>query len=670
MRYWLALPLERFGGSLVQWKGWSSVSARKVKSQGRWRVVASVLVLVFLWAVIVPAYGDDAVVTADEPAASATVEEAPAEEAAPPAVEAPAEEAAPVEEAPAEEAAPVEEAPAEKAQAEEAPAEEAPDEEAPAEETAPSAELPAAAPAEDADAEVAVQAEPVWDTIELTGGLDMLTGFDGGYIYDECDEGDDILWHFVVTQIEDFEDIDVEIDLDGTIIDTKMSGGVYHVWIRTDGDAVLYPSGSSASAWFSANGNPQFNLSSIECITGGDVETESGICAYKFADENANGEEDDGEMGLGGVLFTLYIQSNGDWIELDARTSASDGSTSFGNYPAGVYRLVEDVPDGWTSTTPETVIFAHDGEEDSIIKFGNVEDENESEICAYKFLDLNGNGEPDDVDEGEPEEAPMADVAFVLEMMDDEVWVQVGAESSGEDGLACFGDFPDGMYRITETEPTGYDVVGDNPKVFEHDGDEDQTVNFGNVPEVPVGELDIDVEKTASVETVAPGGTIIYTIVVTNTGEETLEDILVEDDFDETLVSIISSDGGVVADGTITWSIASLEPDAIATFTYVVMVDSDVADGTIIENTVVAGNEDVSDTDTEEVEVDVTETTVDVDVDVTPDEPFLGFTEGGVTEPFLPFTGAEGALLSFAAAAAGALGLSLRRRSRRMRREQ
>ena len=64
-----------------------------------------------------------------------------------------------------------------------------------------------------------------------------------------------------------------------------------------------------------------------------------------FVDANANGVHDSGESALAGVIITLRgVDTQGNAIPSQTTTTASDGSYSFANLPAGTYSISEAQP--------------------------------------------------------------------------------------------------------------------------------------------------------------------------------------------------------------------------------------------------------------------------------------------------------------------------------------
>ncbi|HSK46774.1 MAG TPA: hypothetical protein VLA05_02080 [Coriobacteriia bacterium] len=155
---------------------------------------------------------------------------------------------------------------------------------------------------------------------------------------------------------------------------------------------------------------------------------------------------------------------------------------------------------------------------------------------------------------------------------------------------------------------------------------------------------DLTVDKKADKTEASAGDIVKYTLTYENVGGGEAYDIEIVDDFDERYVDIVDAAGGVVEDGKITWMIdGPLYPeDEPQTITYSVRISEDLpADVRVVRNTVVisAPDEEITDNNTDSWEVEI-------------------------PEPFLPFTGGEWTLIVLLAAAAMAIGVTLRRLGR------
>ncbi len=78
--------------------------------------------------------------------------------------------------------------------------------------------------------------------------------------------------------------------------------------------------------------------------------SKSGI---KYEDENANGQQDGGELGLGGWTIYVDIDDSGTLNAGDlSDVTASDGSYNITGIPPGTYDVREVIQAGWTCTEP------------------------------------------------------------------------------------------------------------------------------------------------------------------------------------------------------------------------------------------------------------------------------------------------------------------------------
>lgn len=202
-------------------------------------------------------------------------------------------------------------------------------------------------------------------------------------------------------------------------------------------------------------------------------------------------------------------------------------------------------------------------------------------------------------------------------------------------------------YTVLANGPDAADGVNivNTVTIPEFEVEDTETVVIG--PDVVPSSMSI--AKTANRGTVEPGGFITYTISYTNTGEETINNFTIVDDYPENLVTVTDPNGGVVAGGVITWTInVPLAPGQTRSFNYLVRANDNLPDGTDIPNVATIVEYDVSDNAL--VEVNVLE--------------FLPFTPSDGA-PFLPFTGNELLATIFAVLLSAMLGLALRMASRR-----
>ncbi|HZL03810.1 MAG TPA: hypothetical protein VFE45_00050, partial [Coriobacteriia bacterium] len=161
---------------------------------------------------------------------------------------------------------------------------------------------------------------------------------------------------------------------------------------------------------------------------------------------------------------------------------------------------------------------------------------------------------------------------------------------------------------------------------------------------VPFTQVDLAIEKFVSGTTFKPGNVITYTLHYQNLGTRPASDFTIVDDFDERYVSVLDANGGLVADGKITWIIAGplSADDGVKSLAYTVRVKADMPTGTTkVGNIVVISHPD------------------DYDLTNNRGEATITVKE----EPFLPFTGGDAMLLLLVAFLSAVAGLFLRRRT-------
>jgi uncharacterized repeat protein (TIGR01451 family) len=165
---------------------------------------------------------------------------------------------------------------------------------------------------------------------------------------------------------------------------------------------------------------------------------------------------------------------------------------------------------------------------------------------------------------------------------------------------------------------------------------------------LPFTPPDLALHKTADKSVAKPGDLVTYTLTITNIGAGASQGYTVVDDYDQRYVAeVIDPAGGTVdtAAGKITWAISDpLAPGASKTITYTVKLSADFPSGTtLVRNTAVV-NEPTDENpgnNSDSWQVKVT-----------------------VSEPFLPFTGADYSLLAMLAALMALIGYALVRVAR------
>jgi len=186
------------------------------------------------------------------------------------------------------------------------------------------------------------------------------------------------------------------------------------------------------------------------------------IAGLVYHDLDADGEYDLGEPGLENVIVSLYRGE--DFVSSD--TTDPDGAFSFPSVLTGGYRVVETDPDGWYSTTPNSVSITVLSKKVSSVAFG---DREYSSVWGYAFNDTDGNGDMGEEEHGIP-------------------GVNVGAHFGGEvlnattdeGGYYLFGELNyTGPFNITADLPVGHFRTSPGVVFWDLDEGDDKNVTFG-----------------------------------------------------------------------------------------------------------------------------------------------------------------------------------------------
>jgi hypothetical protein len=314
-----------------------------------------------------------------------------------------------------------------------------------------------------------------------------------------------------------------------------------------------------------------------------------------------------------------------------------------------------------------------DGAQEEVLRDNLLNEyEYDPSIGGFKFEDLNANGE---WDEGEPPvEGWLIYLHRIPSLETDQaapailpVGGLVDQTLTAGDGSYSFIGLLPGVYYVTEGDREGwYMTVGPDGVFQVSNGTAIEGLNFGNTQD-----LDLALTKEADVSTVTAEGTINYTITYENVSGAVAEDFTIVDDYDETLVAVTDTAGGVDDGDVITWTLPGplVAADGPQEIIYTVEVLAGVPGGTLVENVAVIDHprdeNPENDSDDEVVEV------VEPFLPFTPEDPADPAdpvqpqqTAETAEEPFLPYTGIDAASLAIFAAIAGIAGIALRRLSR------
>ncbi|MDP2183608.1 MAG: hypothetical protein Q8K99_13710 [Actinomycetota bacterium] len=173
----------------------------------------------------------------------------------------------------------------------------------------------------------------------------------------------------------------------------------------------------------------------------------------------------------------------------------------------------------------------------------------DSYLEVTKYNDLDGDGDTSDPD---PKLTSPA-FTFKLKYLDPAYPFTLTATTA--DGVATFSKLPPGDYELSEV--VNGDWVSTNlvtPKTITIP--RTTTVQFSALNFIPRVELEI--EKTADRDEVAPGEVINYTLRYRNTGNTTARDVSIVDDYDETLVTPTGYAPATDDGDELTWDIGDL----------------------------------------------------------------------------------------------------------------
>ncbi|MBN2281220.1 MAG: PKD domain-containing protein [Candidatus Marinimicrobia bacterium] len=249
-------------------------------------------------------------------------------------------------------------------------------------------------------------------------------------------------------------------DTDSTVTDAngfyslKAQAGTHHV---TEVDKEHWIQSYPLEEW-----NIEIDPGEIrEGIDFGNYPEDAQIRGKKFLDRNKNGKFDEDEPGLQGWVIKIDID--------DSTFTDENGNYSFTVIP-GIYLVEEVLKDDWGQSCPVEpwIIILSPGEIQDSVFFGNYP--KKGSISGKKFLDLNKNGEYDNVEPGLQ--------GWVIKLNNGDSTV------TNENG-SYFFELSPGEYVVTEKMKSGwiqsYPVEGSHT-VTVNSGVFVEGKNFGNYP--------------------------------------------------------------------------------------------------------------------------------------------------------------------------------------------
>jgi|GEM_PF-850846 len=169
-----------------------------------------------------------------------------------------------------------------------------------------------------------------------------------------------------------------------------------------------------------------------------------------WRDRDRDGVIDPGESGIGGVTITLLDASNS---VVGTTTTAADGTYSFGQLAGGSYTVVETQPNGFGSSTPNSVASTIAPGGLNTVNFG----ETTGSLSGTVFRDDNFDGALNGSDGG------LSGVTVRLTGTDVNGNSVNQTITTATDGTYVFNDLVAGTYTITETQPAGFLDGHDSP---------------------------------------------------------------------------------------------------------------------------------------------------------------------------------------------------------------
>jgi len=197
---------------------------------------------------------------------------------------------------------------------------------------------------------------------------------------------------------------------------------------------------------------------------------EATISGFKYLDTDADGQRDEGEIGL--ENWQIVLDKNGDVV--NAMQTGADGSYTFSELGPGTYGVSEVQQNGWVQTEPVAMTYSvsvSSGVVEADKNFGNY---HIGSISGVKYEDINGNGTRD---EGEP---GLENWTINLNIGNN-----TNDATTNANGEYSFENLIPGSYTVTEELQATYfqSEPQSGSYVVVHDGDgtnDDFIGNFGN----------------------------------------------------------------------------------------------------------------------------------------------------------------------------------------------
>ena len=394
---------------------------------------------------------------------------------------------------------------------------------------------------------------------------------------------------------------------------TTNLSGIYSFAGLTPGDYVVRFS-KPADAYFSETGNGTMStdndagadgFTSVISLASGDNTSSidagwnklGSIGDVVWLDSNANGLQDGGELGYGGLQVDLYDEKSS--TLLASTSTANDGSYQFSGLKAAKYVVRfskpsdylfsdsnlgdSDLLDSDADSSGQTVaITVNSGQavtdvDAGIYKLGSIGDR--------IWNDVNSNGIQDS------DESGLANISVGLYKADGVTLLS--STSSNSSGSYSFGSLRPDNYVVRVTKPLAYtitskgsdassgidsniDASGKSDIITLGSGEINTTIDAGLFLTPASTTSDLQISKSDGLTSVVAGQQITYTIVVKNVGSSAVSQVLVSDLMPTNLSGVTWSskvDYGTVSgndttgSGTINDTITSLGGNSCVTYT-------------------------------------------------------------------------------------------------------
>ena len=273
--------------------------------------------------------------------------------------------------------------------------------------------------------------------------------------------------------------VTLEIE-DGNVINVMTDpGGAYQFAVQPGTDVRITSEGPSDPAWYPTTPESMFARPPTAGIYPGynfgysndsDVAVIYGIVFY---DMNSNGERELGELGLELVNANVSLYKDGELLAttMTPGNELLNGTFAFAVNETGAYRVNEQNPPGWRSTTPDDInVNVFELGRSYLIEFGDTNRTDISTIYGIVFNDFNGNGKQD------PDEHGIKGVNVTL-WHGDELVANYTTLSYGH---YSFGTNIPGIYYVKEFDLLGWHSTTPNTVTIYVELHNSYVVNFGD----------------------------------------------------------------------------------------------------------------------------------------------------------------------------------------------